>query len=382
MTTSPGLPAARACRSMRAMVLACLCASAPALASSTPNAYTYYAFPAGTPALYDVTYAVTVTQDPGHAANVFWSSQFGFSSGHGAYIGMQSNGGPRRTFLFSVWDATEAVAGDAGSYCVNFSGEGVGKSCHTQAIDWQQGHTYRFRVASEGNHWFGATITDLTTQHVYKLGSIRVGSDTINPGGMINWVEYFEWSDPTASCFNQPFSRATFAVPKGNGGTISAAITSTKASTGDCYSTDTAIPRGSVAREAVGNSVRGPIVGIAGKVVDVKGGLTAGAQAILYHATGGTNQQWVRGHDSTIRARAGLCLDTLGTTAGAQVVAATCNGSSSQLWHVSGTAIVQTRSSLCLQAPPGQTADVTPLDLGVCAGTANQQWQPPIVPTP
>ncbi|UCF23837.1 MAG: hypothetical protein JSV72_24140, partial [Ralstonia sp.] len=55
--------------------------AAPAHASSTPNAYTYYAFPAGTPPLYDVTFSITVDQDPGHAANVFWSNQFGFAGG-------------------------------------------------------------------------------------------------------------------------------------------------------------------------------------------------------------------------------------------------------------------------------------------------------------
>ncbi|MEK8143227.1 hypothetical protein NKH18_16870 [Streptomyces sp. M10(2022)] len=55
--------------------------------------------------------------------NVFWSHQFGFTQGSGAYTGMQSNGGQQRTFLFSLWDATEARAGSEGSYCLDFGGE-------------------------------------------------------------------------------------------------------------------------------------------------------------------------------------------------------------------------------------------------------------------
>lgn len=322
--------------------------AAPAHASSTPNAYTYYAFPAGTPPLYDVTFSITVDQDPGHAANVFWSNQFGFAGGLGGYLGMQSNGGPKRTFLFSIWNATEARAGDAGSYCLNFGGEGVGKSCRTQAIDWVQGHTYRFHVAGEGNQWFGVTITDATTGRAYKLGSIQVKSDTVNPSGMIDWTEYFEWNDPTASCFNQPYARVTFGVPVGNGGTIAAHVSGSKASTGDCLSTVTQVPGGSVQTTAIGNSVRGPIVGLQGKVVNIAGGLTAGAHAVLYPANGGANQSWVLGHDHTVRTLHGLCLDTQGAANGAQVIAATCNNGASQQWQVNGLELVNTASGRCL----------------------------------
>ncbi|MET8517022.1 DUF3472 domain-containing protein [Streptomyces sp. NPDC005077] len=115
---------------------------------TTPGTYTNYSF-SGAPVLTEVTWSTTVLHDPGYTANVFWSHQFGFNQGNGAYLGMQSNGGSSRVLLFSVWDVSEATAGSTGSWCQSFGGEGEGMSCRMN-LDWTAGHTYSFKVAAEG----------------------------------------------------------------------------------------------------------------------------------------------------------------------------------------------------------------------------------------
>ncbi|RZS32461.1 hypothetical protein EV193_11295 [Herbihabitans rhizosphaerae] len=119
-----------------------------------------YGFPGGTTELTDVTWSTTPEYDPGYQSNIFWSHQFGFNKGEGAYIGMRSNGGKPRTFLFSVWNAT-----------------------------------------------------DTTTGVALKLGSIRNAATAISTGGMVDWTEYFEWNDPRANCYDQPGSAARFGLP-------------------------------------------------------------------------------------------------------------------------------------------------------------------------
>ena len=128
-------------------------ASTEALAD-TPGSYSSFTFD-NVKSLSDVAYTVTVEQDPGSQSAVFWSNQVDFTNGTVAYAGMQTDAGPDRLFLFSVWGATEYKAGSRGSFCVRFDGEGWGMSCrmwHT----WTPGQPYRFHYQSEGGGWFGA----------------------------------------------------------------------------------------------------------------------------------------------------------------------------------------------------------------------------------
>lgn len=194
-------------------------ASAPAANAddtigTTPGTYTYYSFPSAADGLSEVTWSTTVEKDPGYNANTFWSHQFGFNVGNGAYIGMQRNGGDKPTFLFSVWDSFERKPGSEGSYCLQFGGEGEGSSCRMNH-DWEEGHTYTSTVAYEGDGWFGATIHDKTTGESFKLGSVQTPATAIKPTGLIDWVEYFEWNDPRATCYDQPYSDAHFGLPTG-----------------------------------------------------------------------------------------------------------------------------------------------------------------------
>ncbi|MER6912087.1 ricin-type beta-trefoil lectin domain protein [Streptomyces sp. NPDC000594] len=357
-----------------------------AAASDTPGTYTNYRFPAGTAGFSDITFRTTVTQDPGRTANVFWSHQFAFTGGYTAYTGMQANGpGQERTFLFSVWDAKEARAGSTGSYCVDFGGEGEGKSCRLRR-DWQQGHTYRTTVAHEGENWFGVTVTDETTRESFTLGSIRAAAATVSPQGMVDWTEYFEWNDPRASCYDQPYSRAEFGLPQGDGESVAAAVSTTSTSTSCAkMSAVTTTATGSAQTNAIGNSLRGTIGGPGGKVVDASGGSVHGTPAILYRATGGSNQSWVLGADGAAHLmKSGLCLEATGgaTQAGTAVRVATCDGGPGQQWRAAKGALTNPASGRCLAPRGGATTDSTRLELADCDGSAAQRWTVPATPRP
>lgn len=354
---------------------------------TTPGTYTHYSF-SGTPKLTDVTWSTTVLHDPGHTANVFWSHQFGFDQGNGAYVGMQTNGGADRVMLFSVWDTSEARAGTAGSWCQGFGGEGEGMSCRMK-IDWSAGHMYTFTVAAEGGGWFGATVKDTTSGTSYKLGAVKTPATAVSPAGMVDWTEYFEWNDSRATCYDQPFSDARFGVPTGNGGAVTGAVSSTSNSGNACASmtrTDTATGS-TVQNLAIGNSVRGAVTGLAGRCVDAAGGVSDGAVAELYGCTGGTNQSWVKAADGTLRLPSDHCLTAEGTGNGAAVRVRDCAGTGSggkvtdparQWTYDTAThALVNKASGRCLDVPGGDSTSGTALELWDCQGGANQRWSTP-----
>ncbi|MCX4673209.1 RICIN domain-containing protein [Streptomyces sp. NBC_01381] len=354
-----------------------------ASASDTPGSYTHYGFPSGTGGLNSVTFRTTVTKDAGPASNIFWSHQFGFTAGSGAYTGMQSNGpGQTRTFLFSLWDATEAKPGTGDSYCVDFGGEGVGKSCRLKT-DWKEGHTFRTRVAHEGDRWFGVTVTNETTGASFKLGSIRAGSTQISPSGMVDWTEYFEWNNPKASCDDQPYSQAKFDLPVGDDGAVTASVSSTRTSaTCADYTRVEQVSGGTLQTNAVGNSVRGPITGLGGKVVDGSRNVS-GDPAIVYGPTGGANQAWVLGKDGALHLMGqGLCLDVKdGAHAnGTPAIMWTCNGGTNQQWRHENGALRNPAANRCLDIPGGDTSDGTRLVIWDCNGGSHQKWTVPARP--
>ncbi|MFJ6466413.1 ricin-type beta-trefoil lectin domain protein [Streptomyces sp. NPDC091387] len=373
-----------------AAALALLGTAAPTQAAdlgTTPGTYTNYSF-SGAPKLTDVTWSTTVLHDPGYRANVFWSHQFGFDQGSGAYFGMQSNGGSSRLLLFSVWDVSEARTGSAGSWCQNFGGEGEGMSCRMN-LDWTAGHRYTFKVAAEGDGWFGATVADTGTGASYKLGSIKTPATAISPSGMVDWTEYFEWNNPRSNCYDQPFSDVRFGVPTGNGGTVTGAVSATSSSDNACASmtrTDVAADS-TVQNLAVGNSVRGAVTGQGGKCVDAFGGVSDGVVADLYTCSGGANQAWVKAADGSLRLTSDYCLTAEGAGNGAAVRVRDCAGTGAggavtdqarQWTYNSSThALVNKASGRCLDVPGGDTTNGTALDLWDCGGGANQQWNVP-----
>ena len=335
----------------------------------TPGTYTNYRFPAAASAGMDaVDFTIKVDRDPGYSANVYWANQFDLVGTSGAYTGMQSNGGGKRTFLFSAWDTTDAKAGSAGSYCTTFSGEGTGRSCRIH-VDWTQGHSYRFHVAYEAGGWLGVTVTDQTSGASFKLGSIKTAASKISPHNMVNWAEYFEWNSNRATCLGQPYSLAAFAAPVGSAGgkTMTADISGGSVSDAcPAFANVTLHSQSSEQENGIGNSTRGPIAN-GSQCLDASGGASEGAAAIAYGCHGGGNQAWVHAKDGSLQLKDNYCLEEHGSG----VDIRSCSGTSA--WTRSGSAIRSAKSGLCLSANrSGQ-----PVSLLQCGGTANQSWSLP-----
>jgi len=353
----------------------------PTVASAldTPGSYTNYAFAPTVTGLDVVDFAITVNTDPGHQANLYWSNQFDLvgAKGSGGYTGIQSNGGDPRMFLFSVWNATESKPGTKGSYCLRFGGEGVGQSCR-MAHEWTQGHTYRFHAAFESDRWLGVTVTDLTSHESFKLGSIRTAANQISPKGMVNWTEYFEWNAPDASCYDQPYTSADFALPSGNNGRAIAKVASTKVSKSCApYSVVSKSADGTVQRNAIGNSVRGAITGVDDQCMAATNN-AAPASAIGAHCKDGRNQAWVFAVDKTLRLQNNRCLAVGAQKAvsGTPVGIETCNAGPSQQWVHTGAQLRNVSSGLCLTASKSSET----LTADACQNTPNQSWQLPVTP--
>jgi len=349
-------------------------------AGDTPGTYTWYQFDPSLTGLTSVDYGITVKVDPGYRANVYWSNQFGLvGTSNGGYTGMQSNGGSDRTFLVSVWGATQYKNGSPGSYCLTFGGEGTGISCRMH-YNWTQGHTYQFHVAYEGGQWLGVTVTDLTTHDSFKLGSILTAATSISTQGMVNWTEYFEWSSPNSNCYNQPFASAHFDLPSGNGGRYMASISSTNTSkTCTSFSRITQDNTGSEQINGIGNSLRGAVMSANdGRCVDAKDGNTNNVPAISQGCNGGAGQAWVYAVDGTLRLESNLCLDVAysNPSPGAAVIAYSCSGNPNQQWTLTGNQLVSKLSGYCLTEGKGSAQ----LTVQSCSGAAGQQWKLPLPP--
>jgi len=102
-----------------------------------------------------------------------------------------------------------------------------------------------------------------------------------------------------------------------------------------------------------------PIVGLAGKCVDVTSGVSSnGTPIVLWSCHGGANQAWSVPGDDTLRSL-NKCLDVRwgSTSPGAPVQLWDCNGSGAQQWVVNGMNLVNPRSRLCLDVPGSNSAD-------------------------
>jgi len=123
----------------------------------------------------------------------------------------------------------------------------------------------------------------------------------------------------------------------------------------------------------------GPIVGLAGKCVDVFNNQTAnGTKVELWSCHGGANQQWTVGTDGTLRSL-GKCMDiTGGATANGTLVALwDCNGGSNQVWQPSNGALRNPQTGKCLDVPNSNSTNGTQLIIWDCNGGANQRWTLP-----
>lgn len=169
-----------------------------------------------------IDFTFTIQSDPGDKSYVFWAQQFYLENGSLGYLGMQRVAGTKK-IIFSIWDTTASVATMPGAIAEPFGGEGVGQ--HVIApLDWQLGHTYRFRLANAGGTgpWWGVTVTDLSNNASWSLGRIqsRPGWGNLQPQ-VTTFTEVYIGGQ---NCENIPYARASFGAPSsdnGQGKTIS-----------------------------------------------------------------------------------------------------------------------------------------------------------------
>jgi type 1 glutamine amidotransferase len=123
----------------------------------------------------------------------------------------------------------------------------------------------------------------------------------------------------------------------------------------------------------------GPIVGLAGKCLDVSNGGTAdGTKIQLWTCNGTSAQSWTR-NGQTWRAL-GKCLDVsgAGTADGTLVQLWTCNGTAAQNWAAgANSSQVNPNSGKCLDVSGNNSADGTQIHIWTCTGGANQRWTTP-----
>jgi glucose/arabinose dehydrogenase len=124
----------------------------------------------------------------------------------------------------------------------------------------------------------------------------------------------------------------------------------------------------------------GPIVGLAGKCLDVAGGASAdGTKIQLYTCNPTAAQQWTVTPNSTIKAL-GKCLDVAGagTGNGTKVQLYTCNASAAQNWSAQPDGTLRNpNSNRCLDVSGNDPADGRQIQIWDCHTFANQKWTLP-----
>ncbi|MBF9129472.1 ThuA domain-containing protein [Plantactinospora sp. S1510] len=133
-------------------------------------------------------------------------------------------------------------------------------------------------------------------------------------------------------------------------------------------------------RTTPGGSGTGPIVGLAGKCLEIDGGATAdGSQAQISTCTGSARQTWTV-NGQTLRAL-GKCLDVngAGTANGTKIQLWTCTGGAAQNWAPQSDGTLRNPSSgKCLDVSNNSSADGQNVHLWSCtSGAANQKWTLP-----
>ncbi|MDC9596268.1 RICIN domain-containing protein [Xenorhabdus anantnagensis] len=344
------------------------------LSGQAPGTYTHYKFGNNVPEFDSFDFSITVNKDPGYTASIFWAGQFGLigispspSVLSGGYTGLQSNGESKRTFIFSIWKATAAKVGSKGSICSKFYEGGDGYSCRMH-LDWKVGHPYLFHVSYDGDSWLSVKVTDLADKTSFILGSIKTPATKISPLSIINWSEYYEGSDPRATCLGQPYSKATFSLPVGySAGNKSIAEITSVNTGGDCkdFSKITTINSGSIHENGIGNSLRGVIKN--NKLcLNISGNIGEGVNINTSYCSRNFKQSWVYSKSHYIETLRNYCLADDGG-----IKLKTCIHDTPGLkWEIKNNEIRKENTSLCL-TNNGFGSNVT---LSPCNGSPSQKW--------
>jgi beta-glucanase (GH16 family) len=120
-------------------------------------------------------------------------------------------------------------------------------------------------------------------------------------------------------------------------------------------------------------SAEGEITGLASQCVEA----SASGAVQLDGCNSSSAQTWTVGTDGTIRA-GGQCLAVAGSANGTAAKLAACNGTAAQAWQAQTNGqLVNVQSGSCLDASKNSSADLTPLQIWACGGTANELWTLP-----
>ncbi|MEU4624909.1 PQQ-dependent sugar dehydrogenase [Actinoplanes sp. NPDC023801] len=122
----------------------------------------------------------------------------------------------------------------------------------------------------------------------------------------------------------------------------------------------------------------GPVVGLAGKCLDISGGGTAdGTKIQLWTCNGSAAQVWTVNGQVWRNPQSGKCLDVAGgaTANGTKAQLWTCNGTGAQNWTAQADKTVRNPvSGRCLDVSQNSSADGQQIHIWDCLGAANQQW--------
>jgi glucose/arabinose dehydrogenase len=218
----------------------------------------------------------------------------------------------------------------------------------------------------------------------YKLNnatSVQVRASSAGAGGTVQ----FRTGSPAGTVIGsatipvtgswETFTTVTASITNPPAGTTSLYVTFAGSGTGllfdlDSFTFSTGTPPSGV----------GPVKGLAGKCLDVRGAATAdGTQIQLYSCSGGTGQTWTRS-GQTLKAL-GKCLDVNagGTADGTKIQLWTCNGGVNQNWVANSDGTLRNpQSGKCLDVSGNNSADGTVVHLWTCiSGAANQKWTLP-----
>ncbi|WP_238010826.1 PQQ-dependent sugar dehydrogenase [Dactylosporangium sp. AC04546] len=225
--------------------------------------------------------------------------------------------------------------------------------------DWIQFDPYKVNNATS----FSARVSSGGTGGTLQL---RTGSPTGTIIGSATVPVTGSW---------ETFTTVTGSISNAPAGTTSLYLTFSGATTAALFDLDSW-----TFTTGPGGTGVGPVKGLAGKCLDVRGAATAdGTQIQLYTCNGTGAQVWTR-NGQTFRAL-GKCLDISGggTADGTKVQLWTCNGTGAQNWvpNADGT-LRNPQSGKCLDVSGNNSADSTVVHLWTCiAGAANQKWSMP-----
>ncbi|HEV3359939.1 MAG TPA: ricin-type beta-trefoil lectin domain protein [Pseudonocardiaceae bacterium] len=124
--------------------------------------------------------------------------------------------------------------------------------------------------------------------------------------------------------------------------------------------------------------VRGQLVGIGGKCVDVKNDAASSGSVWLWDCTGQNGEFWNTNGDGTLQAF-GECMDTGATGNGSGLTLAACSGSATQQWDAQPDGyLYNVGSGRVLDDQFGNTGNGTSLQIYDGLGNPNQKWSTPL----